>query len=396
VNKYWLTEYKVDGFRFDFTKGFTNTPGDGSGYDASRIAILKRMADKIWETNPKALVILEHFAANTEERELAAYGNGMLIWGNSNFNFAEAAMGYHDGGKSDFSWASYQQRGFSKPGLVAYMESHDEERQLFKTLSFGSSSGTYNTKDLATALERSQLATAFFLAMPGPKMIWQFGELGYDVSIDQNGRVGEKPVRWEYLNDAKRLKLFDVYSAMLRLRNQFDVFTSGTETRSLAGITKKLQLTLADHNITLIGNFGTSDQTIVPGFQHSGVWYEFFTGNELPVSDVNAPLLLKPGEYRLYSDKKLPAFKELATASVGKSAPAKFKVYPNPATEFLQIETGETITAAALYSADGKLVRKVNPQSNSLNLGVQELNPGLYFLQVKTSGQVYTEKIIVQ
>ena len=23
VNAYWLTEYKVDGFRFDFTKGFT-------------------------------------------------------------------------------------------------------------------------------------------------------------------------------------------------------------------------------------------------------------------------------------------------------------------------------------------------------------------------------------
>ncbi len=38
VNRYWLTEYKVDGFRFDFTKGFTNTPGDGSAYDAARIA----------------------------------------------------------------------------------------------------------------------------------------------------------------------------------------------------------------------------------------------------------------------------------------------------------------------------------------------------------------------
>jgi len=106
VTKYWMTEYKVDGFRFDFTKGFTNTPGDGSGYDASRIAILKRMAGKIWEVNPKAFVILEHFAANTEEQELAAYGNGMLVWGNANNNFCEAAMGYNESGKSDFNWAS--------------------------------------------------------------------------------------------------------------------------------------------------------------------------------------------------------------------------------------------------------------------------------------------------
>jgi hypothetical protein len=332
------------------------------------------------------MVILEHFAANTEERELAAYGNGMLIWGNSNYNFSEAAMGYHDGGKSDFSWASYQQRGFSKPGLVAYMESHDEERQLFKTLSFGSSSGAYNTKDLATALERSQLATAFFLALPGPKMIWQFGELGYDVSIDQNGRVGEKPVRWEYLNDPKRLKLFDVYSAMLRLRTQFDVFTSGTETRALSGITKKLQLTLGDHHITLIGNFGTSDQSIVPEFQNSGTWYEFFTGNELQVSDVNNPILLKPGEYRLYSNKKLPAFKELATASVEKPASSKFRVFPNPASNFFRIEAKDVISAASLFSADGKLIRKEEQYSNTINFAIQ----------VKTSGQVFTEKVVVQ
>ncbi|MDX1701610.1 MAG: alpha-amylase family glycosyl hydrolase, partial [Melioribacteraceae bacterium] len=42
INKYWLEEYKFDGFRFDFTKGFTNIPGDGGGFDQSRIDILKR------------------------------------------------------------------------------------------------------------------------------------------------------------------------------------------------------------------------------------------------------------------------------------------------------------------------------------------------------------------
>ncbi|MCK5739917.1 hypothetical protein KAH55_12070, partial [bacterium] len=29
VNKYWLSEYNIDGYRFDFTKGFTNVPGSG-------------------------------------------------------------------------------------------------------------------------------------------------------------------------------------------------------------------------------------------------------------------------------------------------------------------------------------------------------------------------------
>jgi hypothetical protein len=57
------------------------------------------------------------------------------------------------------------------------MESHDEERLMFKNLTYGNSSGTYNIKDLQTALDRVKLAAAFFLTLPGPKMIWQFGEL---------------------------------------------------------------------------------------------------------------------------------------------------------------------------------------------------------------------------
>lgn len=402
VNKYWMEEFKIDGFRFDFTKGFTNTPGDGGGYDAARIAILKRMADKIWEINPKAFVILEHFAPDTEERELAAYGNGMLIWGNVTYNFGEAAMGYNESGKSDFSRASYQSRGYSKPGLLSYMESHDEERQLFKTITYGNSLGAYNTKEMKTALERSQLTTAFFLSLAGPKMIWQFSELGYDFSINhcQNGtinnncRTDPKPLRWDYLEDPNRLKLFDVYSAMLRLREQFDVFTSGTETLSVNGVTKKIQLKLNDHNITLIGNFGMADQTIVPNFQHTGTWYEFFSGNELAVSDVNASILLKAGEYRLYSDKKLPAFKDLATSISEKTTYSTLRIYPNPATDQIQIESKEMIRSVELFSIDGKNIKKTNTNTNNLNIRLDELRPGMYFLRVQTDNQLFTEKVV--
>lgn len=394
VTKYWMTEYKVDGFRFDFTKGFTNTPGDGSGYDAARIAILKRMADKIWEANPKAIVILEHFAANTEEQELAAYGNGMLVWGNATGSFYEAAMGYNESGKSDFNWASYQKRGFSKPGLVAYMESHDEERQMFKTETYGNSLGGYNTREINTALARSELAATFFLSLAGPKMIWQFGELGYDISIDQGGRVGEKPLLWNYFDDPKRRELFDVYSAMLQLRSQFDVFTSGKETLSVNGATKKIQLNLADHNITLLGNFGVSDQSIVSGFQHTGVWYEFFTGNELNVSDVGTSILLKAGEFRLYSDKKLPAFKDLTSSTSGNFSNPAIRIFPNPVTDRLQVEGQETIQQIELISSDGRIIRKFQPNAMSFSSDLNGLSHGLFFVRIKTPHQIFTQKII--
>ena len=46
VMQYWLEEYKIDGFRFDLSKGFTqvdnlNNVGAWGSYDASRIAIWK-------------------------------------------------------------------------------------------------------------------------------------------------------------------------------------------------------------------------------------------------------------------------------------------------------------------------------------------------------------------
>jgi 1,4-alpha-glucan branching enzyme len=84
INSFWMSEYKIDGFRFDFTKGFSNTPYGpsswGSSYDAARVANLKRMADEIWKRKPGTLVILEHLADNDEEKALADYG--MLLWGN--------------------------------------------------------------------------------------------------------------------------------------------------------------------------------------------------------------------------------------------------------------------------------------------------------------------------
>ncbi len=87
VIKYWLTEYKFDGFRFDFTKGFGNNYKPmsdpwGSNYDADRIRLLKRMVSKAWSYDPTSIMIFEHLAVNSEEKELADYG--ILLWGNMN------------------------------------------------------------------------------------------------------------------------------------------------------------------------------------------------------------------------------------------------------------------------------------------------------------------------
>jgi hypothetical protein len=335
--KFWLTEFKVDGFRFDLSKGFTqkNTLGNTSAwgmYDASRIAILAGYADTVWKINPKAYVILEHFAENTEEKELS--NRGMMLWGNSNSAFAEAAMGYNTGSKSDFSAVSYRNRDWTNPNLVGYMESHDEERLMYKCLQWGNASGTYDIKNPETALLRMRLDALFFFCIPGPKMIWQFGELGYDYTIDYNGRTGEKPVRWDYYSEPGRRDLNRFYSALINLKQREPLILTTDYQIAVQSSFKRIQLHQTDLYALVLGNFDVISQDVNPAFPHTGRWYEYLTGDSLEVTNINVSLNLAAGEYHLYTDKKIPNpdFTDPTWAAKPPPLSGFSTVYPNPSS----------------------------------------------------------------
>ena len=178
------------------------------------------MAKKIRSHTPDAYIILEQFAANSEEVVLAA--DTMMLWGNANASYAQNTMGYATG--SDISWGYYKTRGWSVPRLVTYMESHDEERLMYDNLQYGNSTEAYSAKSLGLALSRMKAVNLFFLTLPGPKLIWQFGELGYDQSINlcpdntvnSGCRVAAKPVLWDYQTVPARQDLFIHISDLLR------------------------------------------------------------------------------------------------------------------------------------------------------------------------------------
>ena len=62
------------------------------------------------------------------------------------------------------------------------------------------------------------MAAAFLFSVPGPKMIWQFEELGYEIGIDVNGRTGEKPIHWEYATQTARKALYTAYARFINLK----------------------------------------------------------------------------------------------------------------------------------------------------------------------------------
>lgn len=219
--QYLLTEYHIDGFRFDLTKGFTqqsSTEATASNYDASRVAILKDYYEAIREVKEDAFVVLEHFCDTREEEELAQ--EGLHLWRNMNNAYCQSGMGH----QKDSGFSSLYEK---EPAWVGYMESHDEERVAYKQKEWGN----YDFKtNLATRMDQLEVNAAFFLTVPGPKMVWQFGEMGYDVSIEENDRTGRKPLHWEYLEDADRKSVHDTYVHLAKLRNAAPELFDATDT----------------------------------------------------------------------------------------------------------------------------------------------------------------------
>ncbi len=410
VFKHWLEEYNADGYRFDLSKGYTqkNTLGNiaaWGAYDSSRIAIWKEIADTLWNAFPDARLILEHFADNSEETELANYG--FMLWGNMNYNYSEASMGWTS--TSNLSWGSYQSRGWEVPNLVTYMESHDEERLMYKNLTYGNSSNPlHNVKDLSVALERMELAGAFFFPIPGPKMIWQFGELGYDYSKEYGGALSEKPIRWDYLTEPDRYELYQVWSEFIKLKNTYDVFRTDDFAMDVSGAYKRINLNDDEMNVTIMGNFDVYDGSVIPVFQHTGKWYNYFSGDSIEVIDVNAVIALSPGEYRVYTDVKLEQPEIIQSApNLNQLSSQSISAFPNPsATDFtIKYNTYHTsmiefnimnVSGEIVYSKDIEATK--GAQSiiwNGKNEAGTKLQAGVYLGQIVTDKEIQTIKLIL-
>ena len=403
--KFWLQNYKVDGFRFDLSKGFTqnNTLGDVGAwgkYDATRIYTLNRYADSIWSVNPDTYVILEHFADNNEEKDLSA--RGMMLWGNLNHQYAEGAMGYN----SDFSWISYKTRGWNAPHVVGYMESHDEERLMFKCSQWGNVNEGYNIKEKATFMERASLDAMFFLTIPGPKMIWQFGELGYDISIDFNGRTGEKPIRWDYLNDNDRYNTYLIYKALIDLRSmESDCFQSSDFILNVNKSLKYIYLNDVSMSAAIIGNFDVLKDTVTMSFPHNGIWYDYLSGQEVQVNNNHLFLNLKPGEFHLFTDKQqeIPEL-VIPPARIDSSyinIQGDFEIYPNPSRGDFQIYlNAEGNVDLYIYDISGRKIGHLVSSGNgkrTVNFSEfgLELNSGIYFCQIHNNDAIATKKFII-
>lgn len=78
----------------------------------------------------------------------------------------------------------------------------------------------------------------------------------------------------------------------------------------------------------------------------------------------------------------------LSVASVNKKS--SFSIYPNPTSDFIQIDTPEKVKEVHIYSASGQKIMT----SQETRINIQSLSSGVYFVEVKTSNQSSIHKIV--
>jgi hypothetical protein len=428
VIKQWIEEYKIDGFRWDLTKGFTQACSSGddtctNAYQADRVAILKDYVDYSWGLDPNHIAIFEHLGGASEEQQWANYrltgdadgiSKGVLMWGESTYPYTQLIEGYATGG--DISSIGHLSRGFTGKRLIGYPESHDKERLIFSAFTYGNGAGASPPlNNLNNALSRMSAVAATSILVPGPKMIWHFAELGYDDSIFtcNNGTVNTdfdvttgdckldtKPQeQWtnNWLAVPNRLEIYNNYKRLIQLKIDEPVFEGDYAISPDANNVKQRIYVYNNSfpstqlkNVVIIANFSVATLAINPSFPYAGNWYNLMDNTLYNVSNTTATISLPPGGFRVYGNQ--PA----TLSSDGFSAISSVSLYPNPTSGSFSIK-GQ-VSRVYVYSITGQLVKSFeNVSSEDYQFDINDLNNGVYLVKAfDLNNSSKTMKVIKQ
>jgi 1,4-alpha-glucan branching enzyme len=421
VVKQWIEEYKIDGFRWDLTKGFTqNATGSDSqtnAYQQDRVDVLKEYADYSWSLDPTHIAIFEHLGQDNEEQQWANYrlneGKGILMWGELFEPYKQLEMGYAT--NADITRMGHVSRGFTGKRLIGYPESHDKDRLVYEAITYGNGGGTNPTNgNLTNSIMRMSAIGATSILIPGPKMIWHFGELGMNNSIYtcENGTVNNEtdPIagdcklatkpqpQWtnNWLTDATRSVVYNNWSKFIDFKKNLPVF-NGNYTISPDGNNIRQRIYVYDNslpstelkNVVILANFSVASQNITPDFPYTGTWYNLMDNSPITVSSTTAQINISSGGFRIYGNQ--PAVLKDEKFNFDTS----FIIYPNPINDAFAVSIDTK--KIEIYNVTGQLVKSYNNKFSDELLSISDLQNGVYLVKViDNNNNQATRKLIKQ
>lgn len=408
VTAHWINEFKIDGFRWDLTKGFTQNCSASDENCTNqpqndRIAVLKEYVDHCWLQDDTHYAIFEHLGSAAEEQQWANYrlgeGKGIMMWSEQTYPYTQLIQGYATG--ADISGIGHKSHaGFSGKRVMGYPESHDKERLVYSAMTYGNGAGSEPPlNNLNNTLKRMSAIGAVSLMVPGPKMIWHFAELGYDDSIwtCNNGTVNSdfdivagdckldsKPQeQWtnNWPANPQRAQVFNDWSKMISLKinepvfeGDYDISPDGSNIRQRIYIWNGSLPSSSLVSVVIIANFSVAAQNINPSFPVTGTWYNLMDNSPVVVSNTTAPINLGPGQFRIFGNQMAT----LGNDEIPQTAAVN--LFPNPARNSFSVNAN-TVNVE-VYALTGQLVKRfTNTYTPESTFDISELKPGMYVVK---------------
>ena len=402
IQKQWITEFKIDGFRWDLTKGVTQncTPSDQNctnRYQQDRVDVLKKYVDYSWELDPNHYAIFEHLGASNEEQQWANYkiaeGKGVMMWSEQFAPYTQLIEG--NGGNKNISGMLNTSKGFTGRRVIGYPESHDKDRLMFQARQYGASA---EIKSLNGALKRMASIAAISTPIPGPKMLWQFAGLGWDSSIytcpdgsvndESNTRPGDCKLDTKHVKQwtqnwmavPERKALYDTYARINALKINEPVF-NGSVTLNSGNFTPSIYIfdnSITDantiKNVVILSNFSTTSQNITGNFPYVGTWYNLMDNSSFEVVTTTDKITIESGGFRMFGNKPSTLSRTNFDAST------QIQLHPNPTSKYFTLNTN--VNKVQIFSVTGQLVKTFakNLKDNQFEIG--ELIKGIYLVKV--------------
>ena len=295
VNRIWIEEYMIDGFRFDATRMIgwqLSQPDFGIPAWTSSIEALDPTIYQIAEHLPSDPWLIDVTSLTSSWHD--SFHDILLTDAHGQYNSATTFMNQvvrlHEYSNVGNAYSDRTQ-------AIKYMISHDEQSIIQEMVVF-------NNYSIDEARERDKFYASILFTSLGIPMIFQGQEFGLQTGwtdANNNGDYEEKlqyrPIDWSQLSTESGLSHIEHYSKLSKFRKKNPAFSQGTfhdlwryeaERVIVYGYKDESEDNNNDQ-IVVIANFSEYDRTVnnVP-FLSSGTWYDVMEpGNELVTNDGN-------------------------------------------------------------------------------------------------------------
>lgn len=271
VQSYWLREFHVDGFRYDYL------PAVGIKGDRG-LPYLMRTAREI---RPEAYLIGEYLP---EDPDLVNHLDLNGVWHARSSYAVKALLSQTD--VLEYKWDDVEHivkvmdptdQGYkSGDFMINYLENHDEQRFANRLREAGVPDDMLFGK-LA-------LGATFLFTMPGEPMLYQGQEWAEDSPLTKR----HNPLHWDKLDLSPNRGLRDHYHNLIRMRRTFTALRQGQfEFLRIYNDQKAVAFHrwLGSDRVVVVLNFHSDPQTLAVPFPQPGRWTEYFSDRKMEIRD---------------------------------------------------------------------------------------------------------------